>query len=134
VLTGTVFFLNQAMEQVISTIVLAFFTGFIGWLFGRKKENVQVKSIDIDNEIKSAAWYQNLLDDAAKRLNEAIKAIEERDKRIRERDEKIEILIAEIEKRDKIIRERDEKTEQLIDEIEKLTEQLRKYKQLNGKS
>lgn len=101
------------MEQVISAIVLAFFTGLIGWFFGRKKENVQVKSIDIDNEVKSAAFYQNLLDDASKRLNEAIKAIEERDKRIRERDEKIE---------------------QLIDEIEKLTEQLRKYKQLNGKS
>ncbi|WP_268846747.1 hypothetical protein [Flavobacterium aestivum] len=101
------------MEQVLITIIPAFFTGLIGWFFGRKKENVEVKSIDIDNEVKSAAFYQNLLDDASKRLNDAIKAIEERDIRIKQRDEKIE---------------------QLIDEIEKLTDELKKYKQLNGKS
>lgn len=84
----------------------------IGWLFGRKKETVQVKSIDIDNEVKSAKFYQNLLDDASKRLNDAINAINERDVKIQHQDEKIE---------------------ELIGVIEKLTDELRKYKQLNGK-
>ncbi|MFK7061649.1 hypothetical protein V3Q90_16165 [Flavobacterium oreochromis] len=101
------------MEQFIFSTLTVFFTALITWFFSKPKTKVEVKSIDIDNEVKSASFYQNLLDDAAKRLNDAIKAIEERDKRIRERDEKIE---------------------QLIDEIEELTKQLRRYKQLNGKT
>jgi hypothetical protein len=103
----------DALSQILIIIVPAIVTGFLGWLFGRPKEKVEVKSMDIDNEVKSASFYQNLLDDASKRLNEAIKAIEERDVRIRLRDEKIE---------------------QLIDEMERLTDELRKYKQLNGKT
>jgi hypothetical protein len=103
----------DTVSQILLSVVPAIVTGLIGWFIGRPKDKVEVKSIDIDNEVKSAAFYQNLLDDASKRLNEAIKAIEERDVRIRLRDEKIE---------------------QLIDEIEKLTDELRKYKQLNGKT
>ena len=87
------------MEQFLYPTLTAFFAALITWFFSRK-------STEIENEIKSADFYRNLLDDA-------IVAIEKRDLRIKERDEKIE---------------------QLIDEIELLTGELRKYKQLNGKA
>lgn len=64
------------------------------------------KSTAIDNEIKSADFYRGLLDDAMKRLNQAIDTINER-------DEKIKVL---------------------MEEIELLTDELRKFKQLNGKN
>jgi hypothetical protein len=64
------------------------------------------KSSNLDNEIKSANLYRTLLDDATKRLNQAIDMINER-------DEKIKILML---------------------EIERLTDELRKFKQLNGKT
>jgi len=102
----------DTLLEILVIVVPAIVTGFLGWIFGRPKEKIEVKSMDIDNEVKSASFYRNLLDDASKRLKEAIKAIEERDVRIRLRDEKIE---------------------QLIEEMEKLTDELRKYKQLNGK-
>lgn len=76
------------------------------------KDKADTKSTEIDNEIKSATFYQNLLDDMSKRLEESIVAIEKRDIRIKERDDRIE---------------------HLIDEMEILTGELRKYKQLNGK-
>jgi archaellum component FlaC len=63
------------------------------------------KSTELDNEIKSADFYRSLLDDAMKRLNQAIDTINER-------DEKIKVLMA---------------------EIELLTDELKKFKQLNGK-
>ncbi|MEY4903232.1 MAG: hypothetical protein RLZZ292_1047 [Bacteroidota bacterium] len=63
------------------------------------------KTRAIDNEIKSADFYRALLDDAMKRLNQAIDTINER-------DEKIKVLMI---------------------EIEQLTDELRKFKQLNGK-
>lgn len=64
------------------------------------------KSNQIDIEIKAATLYKNLLDDATKRLNQAIDTINER-------DEKIKVLML---------------------EIELLTDELKKFKQLNGKS
>lgn len=101
------------MEQILSIVIPAIVTGLTTYFLTRKKDNVEVKSIDLDNAEKAAKFYQGLLDDATKRLNESIKAIEERDVRIRLRDEKIELL---------------------IDEIEKLTDELKKYKQLSGKT
>lgn len=104
------------MQEIISSFLIPFLTafgaGFMTWLFARNRNTADTKSVQIDNEIKSAIFYQNLLDDMSKRLEESISTIEKRDVRIKDRDDKIE---------------------KLIDEIEKLTDELRKYKQLNGK-
>lgn len=64
------------------------------------------KSTEIDNEIKSADLYRKLLDDATKRLNVAIDTITAQDVKIKS----------------------------LMAEIESLTTEIRKYKQLNGKT
>jgi cell division protein FtsX len=104
------------MQEIITSILIPFLTafgaGFITWLFARNRNSADTKSVQIDNEIKSATYYQNLLDDMSKRLEESIVAIEKRDVRIKDRDDKIE---------------------KLINEIGQLTDELRKYKQLNGK-
>lgn len=63
------------------------------------------KSTAIDIEIKASTYYRGILDDATKRLNQAIDTINER-------DEKIKVLML---------------------EIELLTDELKKFKQLNGK-
>lgn len=63
------------------------------------------KSAAIDDEIKLSNFYRSLLDDSLKRLDQAIDTINER-------DEKIKVL---------------------MEEIEMLTDELRKFKQLNGK-
>ncbi|WP_306353702.1 cell wall anchor protein [Flavobacterium sp. '19STA2R22 D10 B1'] len=93
------------MEQLILPSIGVFFSALVGWFFSRQKQRVEVKSMDIDNEVKSAIFYQNLLDDAMRRLELAIKTINEQD----------------------------EKIKHLLIEIEHLTDELRKYKQLNGK-
>lgn len=88
--------------------------------FQIKIDNADARAKEIDNEIKSAHLYKTLLDDLKIRLESAIQAIEERDVRIAERDKKIE--------------ERDKKIDQLLSEVEIMTDELRKFKQLNGKS
>lgn len=100
------------MDQFLYPTLTAFFAALITWFFSRK-------GTEIDNEIKSAEFYRSMLDDAKIRIDQAITSIEERDKRIEERDERI--------------KERDKKIDLLIVEIENLTDQLKKYKQLNGK-
>lgn len=112
------------MQEFLTAVLYPSLFAFIGvagtklwdWVKPKSQKKIDeadARSKEIDNEIKSANYYKDLLDDMSKRLEDAITAIEHRDKRIKERDEKIELL---------------------IDEIESMTFELRKYKQLNGKS
>ncbi|KIA86587.1 hypothetical protein [Flavobacterium sp. AED] len=108
-------FLNVVLYPSLFAFAGIAATKFWDWVkpkFQTKLDNSNVKSAEIDNEIKSASFYQNLLNDMSKRLEDSIIEIEKRDVRIKDRDERIE---------------------HLIDEIERMTTELRKYKQLNGK-
>lgn len=101
------------MQEFILPILTTLATALITWFFARRKSNAEAKSAEIDNEIKASDFYKSLLDDLKDRLESAIKAIEERDNKIIERDKKIDMLLI---------------------EIEQLTDELRKFKQLNGKT
>ena len=100
-------------ESLLIPALASFLTALGMKVLEWNKDKATIKSTEIDNEIKSATFYQNLLDDMSKRLEESIVAIEKRDLRIKERDDRIE---------------------HLIEEMEILTGELRKYKQLNGKA
>lgn len=126
------------MEQLLQIIIPSLFTGILGvigsWLYNKTpKGMIEVKASVVETEIKSAGFYQNLLDDATRRLNDSIVEIEKRDLKIKDRDDKIDQLIDAIEHRDIEIKKRDTKIDQLIEQVEIMTDELRKYKQLNGK-
>jgi hypothetical protein len=118
---------NEFLNLVLYPALFAFLgvagTNIWAWIkpkFQTKIDNADAKAKELDNEVTSAAFYRSLLDDAKVRLDQAIRAIEERDKRIEERD--------------LAIRERDKKIDLLIDQVEHLMDELKKYKQLNGKT
>ena len=94
------------MQDCILPILTTLATALITWFFARRKNNADAKSAEIDNEVKSADFYRGLLDDATRRLNEAIDTINNQDLKIKS----------------------------LMAEIELLTDELKKFKQLNGKS
>ncbi|MNF51771.1 hypothetical protein D3C85_112990 [compost metagenome] len=119
------------MQEFLTIVLYPSLFAFLGiagtklwdWVkpkFQTKIDNADARAKEIDNEIKSADFYKSLLDDLKNRLEFAIHAIEERDQRIAERDKKIE--------------ERDNKIDLLLREVEHLTDELRKFKQLNGKA
>lgn len=95
-------------------------TGFGGWFFGRKKAKAEAEASQIENAEKLLNYYKNLVDDLGTRLDKAIENLQK----------------SEVEKQE-VIRKFTEATEtihQLEDKVERLTEELRKYKQLSGKS
>lgn len=94
------------MQEILPTIVSTIITACLTWLVARRKTNAEAKMAEIEAEVKAAQFYKSLLDDAMNRLDRAIATINSQ-------EEKIKLLIA---------------------EVEHLTEQLKKYKQLNGKS
>ena len=127
------------MDQLLLILIPSIVTGVLGvigsWLYNKTpKGMIEVKASVVETEINSAKFYQNLLDDATRRLNDSILAIEQRDLKIKERDDKIDQLIETVEHRDVKIKERDGKIDQLIEQVGILTDELRKYKQLNGKA
>lgn len=94
------------MQDFILPILTTLATALITWFFARRKNDADAKSAEIDNEIKSADFFRGLLDEATRRLNEAIDTINKQDLKIKS----------------------------LMVEIELLTDELKKFKQLNGKS
>ena len=118
---------NEFLNVVLYPALFAFLgvaaTNVWSWIkpkFQTKIDNADAKAKELENEIRSAEFYRNLLDDATTRLDKAIVAIEQRDKRIEERDERI--------------RDRDKKIDLLITQVEHFTDEIKKYKQLNGKT
>jgi len=94
------------LEKLVFPVLLVFFTALITWIFSVKKSKLQLKSTSIDNELKTAKYYQDLLDDLYSRLDLALKE----NAKLRESNKR------------------------LVDLNTEILEELRKYKQLNGKS
>lgn len=94
------------MNELLITLITSFATSMITWFFARRKNNAEARITEIDAEVKAAEFYKSLLDDAMVRLDNAIATINKHEDKIKT----------------------------LMQEVELLTDELRKYKQLNGKS
>lgn len=94
------------MKTIIQDVIMVGIPALVTWFFARRKNNAETKNTEIENEVKAAEFYRILLDDAMKRLEIAIGTINNQEKQIKS----------------------------LLTEVEHLTEELKKYKQLNGKS
>lgn len=111
--------MKELFQENLGTFLAALITGFTGWFFGRKKTEVDVEGAQIENFDKGLAYYQKLVDDLGTRLEKAIFALQKSEQ------EKQEVIVKFTEATNQI--------HELERKVEKLTEELSKYKQLNGK-
>lgn len=97
------------MKEFLTTyageFITAIIAGFGGWFFQRKKQDAEVQSSEIENAEKVLKYYREMVEDLGGRLKEAITELQEAKAMIRD----------------------------LEATIEGLTDELKKYKQLNGK-
>ena len=122
------------MPEIVSSIAMMVIPAIVTWYLTKRKNLAEARQSEIESEVKAAEFYRSLLDDATVRLDKAIETINQQ-------ESKIKSLIEIIESRDKKIKElietvnsQDIKIESLLKEVELLTDELRKYKQLNGKT
>ena len=97
--------MQQILLENIGVLLATLATGFGGWFFGRKKAEADAETSQIENAEKLLNYYKALVDDLGTRLESAIKNFNEAQKIVRELEERIDAL----------------------------TDELKKYKQLNGK-
>jgi len=95
----------ELLQEPLTLLITTLVTGFGGWFFGRKKLKAETEASQIENAEKLLNYYKNLVDDLGSRLESAIKKFNDAEETIRE----------------------------LENRIDALTDELKKYKQLNGK-
>ena len=97
--------MKEIFIENIGVLLAGLASGFGGWFYGRKKVNAEAEASQIENAEKLLNYYKNLVDDLGIRLESAIKKFNDAEATIRD----------------------------LEDRIDALTDELKKYKQLNGK-
>ncbi len=110
----------ELLKEHIALLLSTLITGLGGWFFGRKKAEAETETSQIENAEKLLNYYKNLVDDLGIRLEKAIDNLQK----------------SEVEKQEVIVKfkEATSKIESLEKKVEMLTEELMKYKQLNGKT
>ncbi|SIT25660.1 hypothetical protein SAMN05421786_11550 [Chryseobacterium ureilyticum] len=111
--------MKNIITDSLGVLLTALATGFGGWFFGRKKANAEAETSQIDNAEKALEYYKRIVDDLGVRLEKAIENLQK----------------SEIEKQEVIIKftEATQTIHELEKKVDRLTEELQKYKQLNGK-
>lgn len=88
-------------EFILPILTSTALTTIITWLLARSKYKRELKALDLDNEIKSAAYYQSLLDDMSSRLEKAIQELMKSEELNRELMQTNRKLVAELQKQRK---------------------------------
>jgi len=98
--------MKDFLIQHVGEMISALVAGFGAWFFQRNKQKTEQQATEIDNADKVLKYYREMVDDLGSRLKEAITELNATKLLIKELEEKIEFL----------------------------TDELKKYKQLNGKT
>jgi Mg2+ and Co2+ transporter CorA len=72
------------MNEIIHEIAVPAVTAVLGWFFARKRSRQEIRALKLDNEIKTAKYYQGLLDDTFARLRTALEALNKCEDKYRE--------------------------------------------------
>jgi len=112
--------MKQLLIENLGALLATMVTGFGAWFYGRKKANVDVESTQIENANKVHDYYVKIIDDQGKKLDRAIENLQKSEQ------EKQEVIFK--------FSEATRQIGELKQQVEHLTEELKKYKQLNGKT
>lgn len=133
------------MQEAIVTTLSIVLPALLGWFFGKRKTNAETKGIEIENQSKlqearlkskseeleimskNANYYQQMVDDFADRYNRVLEELKKANETAKAQEAKIDELLKTIKTQVETIENRDI-------QVQKLIAELRKYKQLNGKS
>lgn len=96
------FIVEHVLPQ-LGAFIGVILTGVAGFFFGKRKQRAEVSTIELEVASNALKYYREMVDDLGGKLKDAITQLDEATKRIKE----------------------------LEDTVEMLTDELKKYKQLN---
>lgn len=81
------------LKEPIVTFVSLLLSGFVGWLFGRPKQRLELQSSELDNVDKAVHIYRDMIEDLSAKYAQAIADLNEANRRIRELEASLEKLL-----------------------------------------
>lgn len=100
-------------DIIITALSSGVLTGILTWAAARRKTLAEAQTNELENVNKAVGYYREMLDDMANRYKEAIRELQDVKEQISNLEDRIK---------------------KLADENRALIEELKKYKQLNGKA
>lgn len=129
------------MNDVYLTAIMSILTGVGSWYAARRKNTAETQANELDNVEKAVRYYREMVEDLGTRLKDATNELHKVTQLHREAiDELSEARKQLTESREELKQVREELTAleerfgQLAKENRALIEELKKYKQLNGKT
>ena len=107
------------MSEVVITALVSVFTSLVTWFAARRKNLADVHTSELDNVEKAVKFYREQLEDIAQRWKEATDEATRMNELYKKAISDLNSL--------------EIKFDQLAEENRALLEELKKYKQLNGK-
>ncbi|NIJ45054.1 hypothetical protein FHR24_001493 [Wenyingzhuangia heitensis] len=71
------------LETFLYPVIASFLTALTTWGFAKGKTKQQIRALQIENDEKSAKYYQGLVDDLAVRLKKALDQLQDLDQKYR---------------------------------------------------
>lgn len=106
-------------SEIIITALISAVTGVAGWFAARRQNLAEVQSTELDNVEKAVKYYRDMLDDMAGRHKSALAELNQ-----------VRLDMEQLQNQVKILTD---KIKRLCEENRQLLDELKKYKQLNGK-
>lgn len=101
---------------VLSAGIGAFLTKLVEWVFNKRSANADVKSKDIDNEVKLAEYYKKLLDDLSVRYeakyNDIVMLYESKEKVLKDEINLLKRSVKDLKAENLVLRKRIKEREQ----------------------
>lgn len=100
------------MSEYIFTALISVFTSIATWFAARRKNLAETTSSELDNAEKAVKYYREMVDDIAARYKMAVQELDDLKNHYKEQEKQLQALLT---------------------ENRNLVEELKNYKQLNGK-
>jgi hypothetical protein len=81
------------LKEYFFSFIGLLLSGFVGWLFGRPKQRVELQSSELDNVDKAIHIYREMIDDLSAKYAKAIADLNEANRRIKELENAVETLL-----------------------------------------
>ncbi|GIJ93361.1 hypothetical protein CAPN002_05790 [Capnocytophaga stomatis] len=96
----------ELLREFLLPVLTSFAGAFVGWFFGKAKEKAELQTSELDNVDKAVKIYREMIEDLGEKYAKAISDLEAANLRIKELERSVDNLV----------------------------DELKKYKQLNGKA
>lgn len=88
----------EILKEPLLAFISLFLSTLVGWLFGRRKQQAETQTTELDNVDKAIHIYRQMIDDLSQKYAQAIEELHTAQQRIKQLENTIENLLNELKK------------------------------------